>query len=225
MITKTNIKVSLTQSEVIEALNNLPTTDYRYILNEPSGHYMYDGYKIKEEFKNTLWDRILSTLPWEIGQARIIVMQPGQCYQTHADIDNRWHLNLTGEDCFFTNLDTCQMYPIEQDWYWYDFDASPRHSAVNFGRTARAQLVVRKPIKKNTLIDPIHLEIKSSLNESDTRYYGENFITPWFNKALLSGTVSDVDTPAVGVIRVMIERSAFSDFNKMLPNGFTAIRL
>ncbi len=220
MITRTNIQVDIQLSEIIDALDNLPKNDYRYILNEPSGHYMYDGWRIKKEFENSVWDKLLSTLPGIIGQARIIIMQPGQCYQSHADIDNRWHLNLTGEDCFFADLDNCKMFKIEQDWYWYDFDASPRHTAVNCGRFARAQLVVRKPIVKNKIIDPVRIEIKSLLNDDSSRYYGENKITPWFNKSLLKGIVSDIDTPDVGIIHVTIERHILNELLNLIPQGF-----
>lgn len=225
MITRTNIHVDVTLKEIIDALNNLPKNDYRYILNEPSNHYMHDDWKIKKEFKNSLWDRILATLPYKIGQARIIVMQPGQCYQSHADIDNRWHLNLTGEDCFFADLDNFKMFKIEQDWYWYDFDASPRHTAVNCGRFARAQLVVRKPIVKNKIVDPVRLEIKSLLDDDNTRYQGENKITPWFNKALLKGVASDIDTPDAGTIHVTLERNILSEFYNLIPQGFTVSEL
>ena len=57
------------------------TTEFRVPINEPTGNFFYDPWKIKKEYEGTVWADILATLPISVGEARIIVLDPTKCYQ------------------------------------------------------------------------------------------------------------------------------------------------
>ena len=133
-----------------QALKECPVTGEGTVLNEPTGDFFYDGWKIKDHYKDTPWKQVLDTLPVTIGQARIIKLEPGDTYQAHADIDNRWHLNLTGEQSYLIDLDKKVMHECVRDNCWAYMDASCRHVASNFGARSRLQLVVREPLRRSS---------------------------------------------------------------------------
>lgn len=138
MLTRTEYKIDVSPSEIEEELYKLPRDDFRFTLNRPSGNFLYDPWIIKDGYRNSIWARLLSILPSDIGEARVIILDNGQCYQSHGDIDNRYHLNLTGSHSYAINLETNTIFEMINDGYWYNFDAGLRHSAANFGRDFRA---------------------------------------------------------------------------------------
>ena len=131
MITRLESKISNLMLE--EALKSLPDFEKRIVLNQPTGNFFYDPWKIKLEFKNTVWEDILKSLPFNKGEARIIKLDPGESYLCHADIDNRWHLNLKGQQSYLVNLDDHVLYPTNADGFWYSMNAGKLHSASNYG--------------------------------------------------------------------------------------------
>jgi len=222
MLTRTAYKITVPSNKIEEALYQLPRDDFRFTLNRPSGNFLYDPWIIKDEFRNTVWNTLLSTLPTNIGEARVIILDGGQCYQSHGDIDNRYHLNLTGSMSYAVNLETNTIFEMLNDGYWYDFDAGLRHSAANFGRDFRAQLVVRKLLIKNTLNNPAKLRIISSLPVDDTRFVGENTVTPWLNRADKQGIITDLTIADTGIIEFLIEKDQIPNLTAILPRGFIA---
>jgi len=222
MLTRTEYKIAVPPNKIEEALYQLPRDDFRFTLNRPSGNFLYDPWIIKDEFRNTVWNTLLSTLPTNIGEARVIILDGGQCYQSHGDIDNRYHLNLTGSMSYAVNLETNTIFEMLNDGYWYDFDAGLRHSAANFGRDFRAQLVVRKLLIKNTLNNPAKLRIISSLPVDDTRFVGENTVTPWLNRADKQGIITDLTIADTGIIEFLIEKDQIPNLTAILPRGFIA---
>lgn len=129
MLTKLDYTVSLDLLQ--DAAQSLPLADSKSTINGPTGRFFYDPWMIKPEYKNTIWEKILSSLPFNVGEARLITLLPGQCYQSHSDIDDRYHLNIVGSDSFLIDLDNKELDEIVQDGHWYEMDASPRHSAAN----------------------------------------------------------------------------------------------
>lgn len=190
MITATEYRCSLDLIEQSSKLLNeseLPIT-----LNEPLGDFFTDPWQLKSQFRGSLWAQVLSTLDQKVGQARIIKLDPATCYHCHADIDDRFHLNLQGEMCYLIDLDDRSMYEIKNDGVWYSMDASKIHSAVNFGRYVRYQLVVRKLLPKNILHDPVKIQITSSgLSLDDARFIFDNTISPWLNTSYKTEMISD----------------------------------
>ena len=220
MLTRTEYKINVPPSKIEEELYKLPRDDFRFILNRPLGNFLYDPWIIKDSYRNSVWDNLLSVLPTNIGEARVIILDNGQCYQSHGDIDNRYHLNLTGSHSYAINLETNTIFEMLNDGYWYDFDAGLRHSAANFGRDFRAQLVVRKLLLKNKLQNPVKIKIASMLSMDDTRFIGENEVTPWLNRADKQGIIADLSIKETGVIECLIEKDQISALTNICPKGF-----
>lgn len=167
-----------------QALEECPVTGEGTVLNESTGNFFYDNWEIKDLYKNTAWEKVLDTLPHAIGQARIIKLEPGESYMGHADIDNRWHLNLTGEQAYLIDLANQVMHKCKKDNRWCYMDAGRIHAATNYGSIPRLQLVVRELLFKSSepkdLIDVI---MEPAYDQYDFRYKFDNIISPWLNKA------------------------------------------
>ena len=146
MLTPTNYTVESILFQ--EACRSLPNEVMKTTINKPTGNFFYDPWILKDEYKGTVWETLYNSLPVVKGEARIIILDPRQCYQVHADIDDRYHLNILGDNSYLIDLVRDIMHPLAQDGIWYDMDASFLHTATNFGRRARVQLVVRKLLKK-----------------------------------------------------------------------------
>lgn len=202
------------------AADSANTEQFRYAINEPSGKFFYDPWYIKEEFKGTVWEQILSSLPYNVGEARVITLSPGSCYQAHADIDDRYHLNIQGDCCYLIDLNTENMYKVNQDGVWYDMDAGPLHSAANFGRLNRIQLVVRQLLNSNKLADPVSVSVYSTkLSEGHARFIFDQRASQWLNRANKIGLISDFEF-INGLVKFNIEKFALQDFSKTLDNNF-----
>jgi hypothetical protein len=165
--------------------------DIKTALNQPTGNFFYDPWEIKPEYKGTVWERLLKTLPKQHGEARVIVMQPGTTYMSHSDIDNRWHLNLQGEQSYLLDLDNLDMHLLEKTGYWYYMDAGRIHAASNYGSIPRVQLVVRELLTNSTDDGLVEVTIKPASSQHDYRYKFDNFVSPWLNHANKNNKLAD----------------------------------
>ena len=178
--------------ELIErALKEHPINDSRTALNEPVGNFFYDEWKIKDEYKGTAWEEILKTLPYNVGEARVITLQPNQSYMAHADIDNRWHLNLTSRRSYLIDLEAEKMYRQNNDGYWRYMFADRIHTAGNYGSVPRHQLVVRERLKHSQFTNLTSVRITPAYEQFDYRYQFDNIISPWLNRKNQEGTLDD----------------------------------
>lgn len=150
-------------------------------LNEPTGDFFYNPWKLKKQFAGTAVDTALLALPGPIGEARLITLESGRCYFSHSDIDDRYHLNITGDCAFLVDIETRQNYFLEQDAVWHEMDAGIIHSAVNYGQHDRIQLVVRKLLIDSQLGDYVIVRILP--DGPNARYVFDNTISPWLNRA------------------------------------------
>lgn len=167
-----------------QALKEYPVSDKVAVLNESTGDFFYDSWQIKALYKGTVWQQVLDTLPYTIGQARVIKLEPGESYMAHADIDNRWHLNLTGEQAYLVNLDDKVMYECVRDNHWTYMDASRTHAATNYGSIPRLQLVVREPLRRSREpIDLVSVGIEAAYEQHDFRYKFDKVFSSFLNKA------------------------------------------
>lgn len=187
MIQKTSYKIDINLLDLaLQDLNRLDPG--KLTLNYPTGNFFYDHWVIKEEYKGTIWENILNSLGESYGEARIITMPSKTNYVGHCDIDDRWHLNLTGKDCFLVDLESKKMFECLKDGYWYKMNAGLKHSAVNFGNRYRHQLVVRCLLNKTQLNTSDSKKVKffPKINDLDEiRYEFDNRISPllnWANK-------------------------------------------
>ena len=217
MITSTEYRCpmeSIKQSSLL--LNDLETP---VILNEPTGDFFTDPWQLKNEFQGTVWEEILATLNTSFGQARIIKLDPATCYYSHADIDDRYHLNLRGERCYLIDLDDRQMHEIKDDGIWYSMNASKIHSAVNFGRYTRYQIVVRKLLPKNILQDSVRVKIFSpTLGEDDARFLFDNNISPWLNISYKKNLIADFK-PKGPIVELFIEKTQLDSLKSIIPQN------
>jgi len=194
---------------------------FKSTINKSTGRFFYDPWVISDEYKNTVWNDILNTLPFSIGEARVILLKPGQCYQSHSDIDDRYHLNITGDFNYLIDLDSETMYRNHNDCKWYMLDTNTRHTAMNVGEKVRVQLVVRKLLTHNRLTDPITVKLSSStLNSDDARYKFDDVISGWLNRANKTGIIDNFSFLITQVI-FDIENSCLSEFKKIIPTEFS----
>jgi len=203
-----------------EACFHLPTGAMKTTINKPTGDFFYDPWIIKDEYKDTVWETLYNSLTTVKGEARIIILDPGQCYQIHADIDDRYHLNILGDNSYLIDLFREIMHPLKQDGIWYDMDASFLHTATNFGRKSRVQLVVRKLLKKNKLSNPVAVSLATSMdNPNHARFLFDNTMSPWFNDANKAGFINSFTQGHVA-ITFNIEQDKLELFKRMLPEEF-----
>jgi hypothetical protein len=213
----TKLQYTVSQEILQEAQHSLSITEYKSTINQPIGNFFYDPWEIKPKYQGTVWQKILDTLPTPIGEARIIVLKPGTCYKVHTDIDDRYHLNITGHYAYLLNVDTEEVDKINTDGHWYDMDASPKHSAINLGIIDRVQLVVRKLLVPNTLKDAVTVKITTDLNAIDGRFFFDETISGWLNQANKKELISNFN-PTNDTVIFDIEKDHLGDLKKILPD-------
>jgi hypothetical protein len=115
----------------------------RILLNEPTGSFFGDPWRVKDEFKNTPIGNVLEELH-PIGEARLLRLESGETYTAHADPDDRYHLALTTNPfCYLVNFDDQQLYHLPVDGQLWHMDTGKLHVAANFGGTDRVHLNIR----------------------------------------------------------------------------------
>lgn len=186
-------------------------------INMPIGDFFYDPWVIKPEYKGTAWETLLNALPDKIGEARIIVMESPSCYTRHTDIDDRYHLNLSGDDSYLIDLQNNYMYRLSCDGIWYEMDAGLPHTAINIGKYSRVQLVVRKLLTHSNLHDGVNVNIVAA--GSKPRYNFDNTLSVWLNRAVKTSIVDNFKQTEVGVC-FDVERNNISELKNIIPKEF-----
>jgi hypothetical protein len=218
MIAKTHYTVN--QDLLHQALNSLSNDEFKMTINKPTGNFFYDPWEIKEEYKDTVWGRIINTLPEDIGEARIITLKYGNCYQSHGDIDDRYHLSISGQYSYLINLETNEMHFLKNDGMWVEMDAGFKHSAANFGYINRVQLVVRKLLNRNILKDPQAIKIEYiGRSKDEARFKFDNIISPWLNKANKRKIITDFSSN-VDNVKFKIEKIKINELMKVISEDF-----
>lgn len=180
MIEKINISVS--EQLINDALKLLPSFDFRITINQPTGNFYYDPWVIKDQFRNTIWETLLDTLPFPHGEARLVNLLPKETYKCHSDIDDRWHLALTNEKSYLIDLESETMYSCRIG-EWYSMNAGILHTAANFGNTDRFHLLVRKLLTRPVLKDPVEYTIQANIqNRVPHRYIFDQLYGPLLNR-------------------------------------------
>lgn len=217
MILQTDIKID---EELLHDINSA-SVDLKFKLpvNKPTGDFFYDPWIIKDEYKNTVWEKLLSYLPSHIGEARLIKLAPGECYRSHADIDDRYHFNIKGEKSFIIYTELNTIYPQEQTQYWNVMDAGEVHSAVNTGRIDRVQFVVRKLLTQNKLVDPITVKVLLIRDVYDWRYRFDATTSTWLNKANKAGIITNFKWDGTQVL-FDVEKNSLQDLKDNLDEVF-----
>jgi hypothetical protein len=213
MLQKTKYKFKITDYQIDNQTSKI-------ILNSPTGRFFYDPWEIKPEYKNTVWNELLNSLPSPIGEARIITLKPGTTYCAHADIDDRWHLNLQGEESYLIDLMDKNMFFLEPDGHWYSMDAGKIHVATNFGSIDRHQVVVRKLLIETANTSLISVSIKPKYDQFNFRYKFDMEISPWLNEVNKKGLMKEF-TPEGEGVKFLVDRSALT--NLKLSDNFKIV--
>jgi hypothetical protein len=200
-------------------IQDLPNIDFKLTLNQPTGNFFYDPWIIKPEFKNTIWEEVLTTLPSSIGEARLIKLESGNCYFSHSDIDDRYHLTLTGKKSYLIDLDNDKMFSLKTVGKWYTMDASVRHSAANFGDIPRVQLVVRQLLINSNITDVKRFNIILDVTKHDYRYEFDDIISPWLNKGCKAGYINNFSVDK-NIVSFDLHNSFIQEFYKLTNNKF-----
>lgn len=212
----TNTEYQISQDQLERAQQAIPdSSTARIQLNISTGDFFYDPWKVNTDYQGTIWEEILSTIP-DHGEARLIKLAEGACYTIHADIDDRWHLNITGENSYLVDLNSKTMYPTINHHRWFLMDAGILHSAVNFGNKDRYQLVVRKLLNKNMLTTPVNITIH---NVKERRYLLDQIVSPWLNYANKNSLITDFKIVANSVF-FKIEETELSTLKTLLDGNF-----
>jgi len=209
MLVKTPYTVSIDDMPLLEK--------GKHDLTVPSGDFFYDPWVLLEEYKNTVWESILNSLPIDTGQARIIVMESPSCYTQHADIDDRYHLNLSGDQDYLIDLDNQQMHKLVKDGVWYEMDAGRLHTAISVGEHTRMQLVVRKLLTRNVLNNSVSVKITAV--GSNPRYSFDNTMSVWLNRASKNKTISNFKQSEASIY-LDVEHSSLEELKSIVPKEF-----
>lgn len=217
MIFNTPYTVNL--ADINEAVTHIPASD-RTTINKPILSYFYDEWELKDEFKGTVWEKIYNSLPTKKGEARLITLDRGVNYYSHADIDDRWHLNICGEKSYLIDLDNDVMHLVEADGKWYSMDAGRVHVGANFGSIPRTQLVVRQLLTHNDLYDRIKIIITIPMErvDSDARYRFDWKLSPWLNTANKMALIDNFKFNGVNCVEFEIEKKLVDKIYEMLPD-------
>ena len=215
MLQQTQYRVD---SPLMKKVQNFISSETAKItLNEPTGNFFYDPWVIKPEYKETIWEKLLDTLPISFGEARIISLSHGTTYMSHTDIDDRYHLNLKGQYSYLIDIDNEIMFPTVLDNQWYEMDTGRRHVAANFGSYDRVQLVIRKLLHNADLLSFKTITI-SPICENP-RFEFDDIISPWLNKMNKKEALSNFTILDTGV-KFNLDSNKIDDLKFIPPNKF-----
>ena len=180
----------------------------RVTLNEPTGDFFYDPWVLKEEYKNHACLTALNDMPLA-GEMRVMTLAPGKTYCAHADIDDRYHINVAGENSYLIDLIANKMHKTHTDSTLWLMDAGRIHSAANFGSTNRVQLVIRKLLVNSVGVDTVKvcLAIQAPALHN-ARYQFDNYWSPKLNHCAKHGMTNNFKK--IDDLSVEFETSAFN---------------
>ena len=128
-------------------------TMHKQDINHCEGNFFYDAWQLKPEFDTPVMQDLMLKLG-PVGQAKIIVVPPGSCYQAHADVEDRYHITLQADHSYLIDLESHVMYPTLQDDWCYIMNTQRLHTAANFGYQDRCQLVIQATFALRGLFTP-----------------------------------------------------------------------
>ena len=214
MLHHTNFSVNL--SDIEDSYNDIPK-EGKTSINEPTGSFFYDPWVIKKEYQGTVWEKILSTLTMPIGEARLIVLKSGNCYLRHADIDDRYHLNISGNDSYLVDLENNTMHELKKDGNWYMMNAGTMHTAINAGQHDRIQLVVRNLLNRNDILNTVSVKITGS--GYNLRFMFDGVYSTWLNIANKKGIIANFNHSSDS-ITFDVREEHLTELKKLTPEGF-----
>jgi hypothetical protein len=151
-----------------------------------------------------------------VGEARIIVLKPGDGYPAHADIDDRYHITLQGEHSYLIDLDNAKMYPTLVDDCCYLMDTARVHTAANFGYVDRIQLVIRKLLHNVQLKDPVNVKAKLIDPPYNVRFIFDQTVSVWLNLANKKNVIKSFKQTSEYEISFDLEKTCVNELETIL---------
>jgi len=149
----------------------------------------------------------------------LIKLNYGESYIRHADIDDRYHLNLTGNNCYLVDLDSLILYPLATDGIWYEMNAGKVHTAANFGNRIRYQLVVRKLLIHGIISTPVDVTITHDVDKDEARFLFDGTVSPWLNRMNKEQLLDHFEFKN-GIIKFTVEKENLFELLDILPKEF-----
>jgi len=204
------LDITVDSKILFDLVKHLP--EGKNVLNSPTGDFFYDPWKLMPEYQGTAIDELLQQLP-DHGEARVIVLKPGQSYSAHADIDDRYHVTLDAEQSYLHDIENEMMYATKPDNTVYSMNAGLLHSASNYGYKNRYQLVVRKRLQIRNLEDPVNIFMSVTNPVYNLRYLFDSSFSRLLNKLEKQNKLSKFVKVNDFNIKFSIEKS---ELNKLL---------
>lgn len=228
MLQKIDIKFS--SADILKAITNCKFDEdpedlmQKIEINSPSGNWFYDPWHLKPKFQHANLISFFEQLG-PVGQARLVMIKPGCNYTAHADIDDRYHVNLQGEHSYLIDLAHGKMYPTLVDNCCYLMDTSRIHTAVNFGYLDRIQLVVRRLLNKSQLKNPIQIKIRAIDSPYNLRYLFDQTFSIWLNKANKAKIINNFKAITDEEIHLDLEKEYLTELNNISDNCGFKVRI
>lgn len=205
-------------AEQLKYLQSICSTENKMVLNKPTGNFFYDAWEVLSEYKDTPVESFLSQFK-DIGEARIIRQESGTCYFSHSDIDDRYHLNLSGDCAALIDITNNKNYFLETDMIVYIMDAGRTHSAANFGEHTRYQLVIRKLLTRCEWVDKT---VEIHAGGTNPRFAFDKHVSPLLNQMNKRKIISDFEILQTGV-RFKTNDVWFNMLKDSVPDDFKCI--
>lgn len=131
MLTKTELYFDI--APIIEQVKSMDYFEKSIVLNETKGNLLSGYYTVKHEYINTPLGNVLVALG-DIGEARLLKLNPEDVYTAHTDPDDRYHLSITTTPySYVADLNKCTLHHLPIDGHIWYMDTSIMHSAINLG--------------------------------------------------------------------------------------------
>lgn len=165
-------------TEQLNYLKSICNDAHKMVLNKPTGDFFYDPWEVLPEYKDTPIESFLTQLH-KCGEARIIKQESGNCYFSHSDIDDRYHLNITSDCAALIDITNNKNYFLKTDGIVYIMNAGVTHSAANFGEHTRYQLVIRQLLNKVEYVD---FDVEIHAGGNNPRFAFDKYVSPLLNE-------------------------------------------
>jgi hypothetical protein len=183
-------------------------------LNTPTGDFFYDAWTLLPEYQNTEMEELLKQLP-NHGEARVIVLKPGESYSAHADIDDRYHVTLDAEQSYLHDVENEIMYATKPDNTVYLMNTGVLHTASNYGYKNRYQLVIRKLLQKQELHHPINVFMNVKEPVYNLRYLFDSSFSKLLNRFNKQGKITKFSKVNECIVKFIVEESSLNEILKM----------
>lgn len=118
---------------IVQQVKEMGHFDRSIVLNETKNNLLSGYYTVKPEYVDTPLGVVLTSLG-DIGEARLLKLNPEDVYTAHTDPDDRYHMSITTTPySYIADLDNCTLHHLPVDGSIWYMDTSIMHSAIHLG--------------------------------------------------------------------------------------------